>query len=110
MAWVVYEARRLGMTSVGRFVTVAFCVADANCLFETTEDCFLLLGGSCLSVLGLIHLWCNKNIPAKVAVFGAFVPIKSNAGIEAWQANVFDVDGVVDRASTRPHPNVDGVG
>lgn len=164
MSWVVYEARRLGMSAIGRFVAFAFCVADANCLFETTEDCFLLLGFSSLSVLGLIHLYCNKNISAKVAigwgmggglmtlasptcgltwailtvfafrknlkrlwisgaisflcvlpwiarnqiVFGAFVPIKSNAGFEAWQANVIDEDGVIDRSSSRPHPNVDG--
>ena len=36
------------------------------------------------------------------------MPIKSNAGFEAWQANVFDEDGVLDRSSTRPHPNVEG--
>ena len=36
------------------------------------------------------------------------MPIKSNAGFEAWQANVFDEDGVIDRSSTRPHPNEEG--
>jgi len=164
MVWVVYEARRLGIASVGRCVAVAFCIADANCLFETTDDCFLLLGFSSLSVLGLIQLWCNENVSARVAVgwgiggglfalasptcgftwailtimafrknlkrlwisgavaflcvlpwmarnqivFGTFVPIKANAGFEAWQANVLDEDGVLDRSSTRPHPNVGG--
>lgn len=48
----------------------------------------------------VITPWCMRNY----LVFGHWIPIKSNAGFDAWQANVDDQDGVIDQSNTDRHP------
>jgi hypothetical protein len=48
----------------------------------------------------VITPWCMRNY----LVFGHWIPIKSNAGFDAWQANVDDEDGVIDQSNTDRHP------
>jgi hypothetical protein len=48
----------------------------------------------------LLAPWTIRN----ALVFHKFVPIKSNAGFELYQANVLDGDGIYDAANMTKHP------
>jgi hypothetical protein len=58
-----------------------------------------VLGAALVSIV-VISPWCIRNY----LIFDHWIPIKSNAGFDAWQANVDDEDGVIDQSNTDRHP------
>ncbi|MBN1606915.1 MAG: hypothetical protein JW940_09805 [Polyangiaceae bacterium] len=75
------------------------CLLGLLCLREVKARRQWLVAGAIM--LGLAAPWTVRN----ALVFGQLIPIKANAGYEAFLANVVDEDGVYDLGTFHQHPS-----